>query len=124
MRALGLALNSILISCFFTGFDDYVRTLTPERNVRNFWFKDYWQDMFNCNVVSYGKYHDRSNRWMLGPGGGLSPYDDGENDTLGDGSGSKKKKKRKHHRPKGNHIFRKTCNPNLRYEDGQAVICG
>lgn len=32
------------------GFDDYLKKLTPEKNERNFWFRDYWEDVFNCDV--------------------------------------------------------------------------
>ena len=33
-----------------TGFDDYLMKLTPEQNERNFWFRDYWEDIFDCDV--------------------------------------------------------------------------
>ena len=32
------------------GFEDYLRRLTPEKNERNLWFRDYWQDLFDCDV--------------------------------------------------------------------------
>lgn len=32
------------------GFDDYLKKLTPEKNERNFWFRDYWEDLFDCDV--------------------------------------------------------------------------
>ena len=38
-------------SFFFPlGFDDYLKKLTPEKNERNFWFRDYWEDLFDCDV--------------------------------------------------------------------------
>lgn len=30
------------------GFDEYMMSLTPERNVRNPWFEQYWEDTFGC----------------------------------------------------------------------------
>ena len=33
-----------------SGFDDYLKKLTPEQNERNFWFRDYWEDLFDCDV--------------------------------------------------------------------------
>lgn len=29
-------------------FDDYMTSLTPENNVRNPWFEQYWEDTFGC----------------------------------------------------------------------------
>ena len=42
--------KKLLIFCFFSGFDDYLKKLTPEKNERNFWFRDYWEDLFDCDV--------------------------------------------------------------------------
>ena len=36
------------------GFDDYMNRLDPAKRKHNGWFRDYWQDMFDCNVVDYG----------------------------------------------------------------------
>ena len=41
-------------SSFFVGFDEHMSRLTPRNNARNLWFKDYWEDMFDCNVVDSG----------------------------------------------------------------------
>lgn len=30
------------------GFDEYMMSLTPERNLRNPWFEQYWEDTFGC----------------------------------------------------------------------------
>jgi len=27
-----------------------MNTLTPEDNDRNHWFKDYWEDIFDCDI--------------------------------------------------------------------------
>ena len=40
--------NQLLIE--FSGFDEYMKSLTPEDNERNLWFRDYWEDMFDCAV--------------------------------------------------------------------------
>ncbi len=63
------------------GFDDHMNKLTPSNNKRNPWFRDYWEDMFNCNVVDtdtgFGRdkhrrrYRD-GERVVGGPGGGRS----------------------------------------------------
>lgn len=29
-------------------FDDYMKSLTPDNNLRNPWFEEYWQDTFGC----------------------------------------------------------------------------
>lgn len=33
-----------------SGFDEYMKSLTPEDNERNLWFRDYWEDLFDCDV--------------------------------------------------------------------------
>ena len=35
---------------FFAEFDEYMNTLTPEDNERNHWFRDYWEDLFECDI--------------------------------------------------------------------------
>ncbi|RZC32180.1 ANF receptor domain containing protein, partial [Asbolus verrucosus] len=30
------------------GFDEYMMSLTPETNLRNPWFEQYWEDTFDC----------------------------------------------------------------------------
>ena len=47
-KALNLFEFSLLL--FWIGFDDYLKRLTPEKNERNFWFRDYWEDLFDCDV--------------------------------------------------------------------------
>ncbi|XP_040579714.2 LOW QUALITY PROTEIN: metabotropic glutamate receptor-like [Lepeophtheirus salmonis] len=48
-----------------TGFDEYMNTLTPKTNIRNLWFKDYWEDMFNCRVKMDGiKRKHRRSGWV------------------------------------------------------------
>jgi hypothetical protein len=39
-------------TCFviFSEFDEYMNTLTPEDNERNHWFRDYWEDLFECDI--------------------------------------------------------------------------
>lgn len=34
------------------GFDEYMMTLTPDNNLRNPWFQEYWQDTFGCTLDS------------------------------------------------------------------------
>ncbi len=57
--------------------------LTPANNRRNLWFRDYWEDMFDCNVVgghggvggAFGDGvggGDPGTMWLGGPGGGRS----------------------------------------------------
>ena len=33
------------------GFEEYFLKLTPKRNERNPWFKEYWEDYFGCRVI-------------------------------------------------------------------------
>ena len=48
---------------FFSGFDDYLKKLTPEKNERNFWFRDYWEDLFDCYIdQSSYELRERQNR--------------------------------------------------------------
>ena len=66
-------------------------SLTPDNNFHNPWFKDYWEDMFNCQVsfseddldmaeaTSRRRGHRRGQRrhmerWLGGPGGGRSKW--------------------------------------------------
>ncbi|XP_064594827.1 metabotropic glutamate receptor 5-like [Liolophura sinensis] len=39
-----------------TDFDDYFRSLRPESNHRNPWFKEYWEQKFSCRIL--GMPHD------------------------------------------------------------------
>lgn len=32
-------------------FDDYMMSLTPENNLRNPWFEEYWEDFFSCRLA-------------------------------------------------------------------------
>ena len=36
------------------GFGKYFRSLRPENNRRNPWFKEFWQDYFECNLNDVG----------------------------------------------------------------------
>ena len=45
----------------FIGFDDYLKKLTPEDNERNLWFRDYWEDTFECDVDE-DRMEERKNR--------------------------------------------------------------
>lgn len=38
-------------------FVDYVKTLNPENNQRNVWFKEYWQQTFQCNFPGSDVYN-------------------------------------------------------------------
>lgn len=44
------------------GFDDYMNILTPEDNERNFWFRDYWEDVFDCYVEQSSSGSNRNRR--------------------------------------------------------------
>ena len=46
------------INDHISGFDDYLRRLTPEQNERNLWFRDYWEDIFDCNVDQRSYYRE------------------------------------------------------------------
>ena len=64
--------------------------LTPFNNHRNLWFRDYWEDMFDCNVMSSlgsresladaarRRGEDPGTMWLGGPGGGRSRSEGGE----------------------------------------------
>ena len=43
-------LKKLTMNFLLSGFDDYLKKLTPEQNERNFWFRDYWEDLFDCDV--------------------------------------------------------------------------
>jgi hypothetical protein len=40
-----------------------MNTLTPEDNERNHWFRDYWEDLFECDI----DHRDKSNKtfWVI-----------------------------------------------------------
>lgn len=79
-----------------------MNSLTPDNNFHNPWFKDYWEDMFNCKVsfteddldkaeaTSRRRGHRRGQRrhmerWLGGPGGGRSKWvgqDQGTNQVV------------------------------------------
>lgn len=42
------ALTVDLQSNLVPGFDDYMISLTPSNNLRNPWYGDFWQEIFNC----------------------------------------------------------------------------
>ncbi len=94
-----------------SGFDDYMNRLTPRANKRNFWFRDYWQEIFNCRVPEDDDGGDGGDgqsgggggrRYLGGPGGGIS--------SIGGGGASGAKL--------GRHAFAKTCDPRRK-----CVIC-
>jgi hypothetical protein len=49
----------------FLAFDEYMKKLTPENNARNFWFQDYWEDLFDCNVEQNS--YNLKQRWQINP---------------------------------------------------------
>jgi hypothetical protein len=49
-QAAAGALTLDLQSSVLPRFDNYFRTLTPARNIRNPWFKEYWQHVHNCRL--------------------------------------------------------------------------
>ena len=49
-RAQTLKLWGVILTKLSIEFDDYLRRLTPEKNERNLWFRDYWEDLFDCYV--------------------------------------------------------------------------
>ena len=70
--------------------------LTPFNNLRNPWFRDYWQESFGCRIPQddVGR-----RRYLSGPGGGMSPLN-----GLGGGGG-------------GVTAFAKTCDMRKRLAD-------
>ncbi|XP_064488692.1 metabotropic glutamate receptor-like [Ornithodoros turicata] len=48
------AITIELESRFIPDFDDYMKNLTVEANKRNPWFKEYWEDVFQCTVREEG----------------------------------------------------------------------
>lgn len=48
------AITIELESRFIPDFDEYMKNLTVENNKRNPWFKEYWEDVFQCSVRDEG----------------------------------------------------------------------
>lgn len=44
------AITVELQSYSIPGFDEYMMSLTPENNIRNPWFEQYWEDTFACTL--------------------------------------------------------------------------
>lgn len=90
-----------------------MNSLTPFNNHRNFWFRDYWQDMFDCHVhhagdsaghSKHGRHRaeaDRREQWLGGPGGGRTLL-------------VKEGQKRQKHKIRPEKIFRKPCDMSQR----------
>ncbi len=81
----------------FLEFDEYMNTLTPEDNERNHWFRDYWEDLFECDI------DHRS-----GPGSGSNEIRKRRQDEDDPAGGDDIEK------PRSRQRRRKLCNPQLR----------
>ncbi|CAF4439567.1 unnamed protein product, partial [Adineta steineri] len=48
------AINAITIApklYLIPEFDDYFTNLTPSKNTRNPWFKEYWEETYKCKFI-------------------------------------------------------------------------
>ncbi|KAK1901427.1 Metabotropic glutamate receptor 7, partial [Dissostichus eleginoides] len=45
-----------------SGFDAYFTSRTLENNRRNVWFAEYWEENFNCKLMSSSKKDDSSRK--------------------------------------------------------------
>lgn len=55
----------LLTCCLFvrlSGFDAYFTSRTLENNRRNVWFAEYWEENFNCKLMSSSKKDDSSRK--------------------------------------------------------------
>lgn len=48
--------------CCVSGFDGYFISRTLENNRRNVWFAEYWEENFNCKLMSSSKKEDTSRK--------------------------------------------------------------
>ncbi|MEQ2289878.1 hypothetical protein AMECASPLE_037720, partial [Ameca splendens] len=55
------------------GFDSYFMSRTLENNRRNVWFAEYWEENFNCKLMSSSKKDDSSRKCTAGPTGPQGP---------------------------------------------------
>ena len=46
----------------FPGFDEYFTALTLENNRRNVWFAEFWEENFDCRLLSASKREDTSRK--------------------------------------------------------------
>ena len=51
-----------LMLVLFSGFDAYFTSRTLENNRRNVWFAEYWEENFNCKLMSSSKKDDSSRK--------------------------------------------------------------
>ena len=80
--------------------------LTPFNNHRNPWFRDYWQESFDCRIP-----HDDDpggGKYLSGPGGGMSPLDLGGAEGGESGTEAATNTRR---------AFAKTCDMQMRLAD-------
>lgn len=62
MEDLGsMTLNLTKLRCV-AGFDAYFMSRTLENNRRNVWFAEYWEENFNCKLMSSSKKDDSSRK--------------------------------------------------------------
>lgn len=51
-----------LFSPLSSGFDEYFTALTLENNRRNVWFAEFWEENFDCRLLSASKREDTSRK--------------------------------------------------------------
>lgn len=44
--------ENLRAACLPSEFDEYFTNLTAESNKRNIWFKEFWQEVFNCSLTN------------------------------------------------------------------------
>lgn len=54
--------RSLLSSPSSSGFDEYFTALTLENNRRNVWFAEFWEENFDCRLLSSSKRDDTSRK--------------------------------------------------------------
>lgn len=63
-------INRCHLFLVLSGFDAYFTSRTLENNRRNVWFAEFWEENFNCKLMSSSK-KDDSSRKCTGESGGV-----------------------------------------------------
>ncbi|XP_044742127.1 metabotropic glutamate receptor [Chrysoperla carnea] len=61
------AITVELQSTHVPGFDEYMKSLTPENNARNPWFEEYWEEIFECTLEKNVPLTTNQSLKMCGP---------------------------------------------------------